>query len=224
MESKKFKHADLTHKSSFFFSLGLFITMLSVVLAFEWKQYDESLLDLTGATIDAFEETLEVPPTDLPPPPPPKIEQPQIVEIPDEEEIEEEIKVQFDVEVTEETKVEEIVIIAEEPKEEVDEVFLFVEDEAEFPGGKAAFLKYIGERIKYPSPARRMAVEGKVFVSFIVDKDGSLIEVKVEKGIGAGCDEEAVRVIQSAPRWKPARQRGKAVKQKMVVPIIFELS
>jgi protein TonB len=68
-----------------------------------------------------------------------------------------------------------------------------------------------------------MGVEGRVFVEFVVNRDGSIVDVKFIKGIGAGCDEEAVRVVQSAPAWKPGKQRGKPVRQKMVIPIIFKL-
>ena len=77
--------------------------------------------------------------------------------------------------------------------------------------------------MKYPSQARRMGIEGRVFVEFIVDKDGTLTNVKAIKGIGAGCDEEAERVIKNHPKWNPGKQRGKAVKQKIVLPITFKL-
>jgi protein TonB len=86
-----------------------------------------------------------------------------------------------------------------------------------------AFYEYVGKKLKYPAQARRMNIEGKVFVEFVVNRDGSLVDVKVMKGIGAGCDEEAVRVIQSAPAWKPGKQRGKPVRQRMVLPITFKL-
>jgi len=69
-----------------------------------------------------------------------------------------------------------------------------------------------------------MGIEGKVFVEFVIEKDGSITDVKAIKGIGAGCDEEAVRILQSAPNWKPGKQRGKPVRQKMVLPISFKLS
>jgi protein TonB len=223
MEAKKTEKADLTRTTSFFFSIGLFITMILVVMAFEWKEADEGVMDLTGKRTDTFEETLEVPPTEQPPPPPPVIQQPQVVEVPDEEEIKEDIKVNLDVEVTEEAKVEQIVVQAEEPKEETDEIFTVVEESAAPKGGMAAFYKYVGEKIKYPAQARRMGIEGRVFVEFVINKDGSLSDVKAIKGIGAGCDEEAVRIIQSAPPWTPGKQRGKPVKQRYTLPIIFKL-
>jgi len=223
MEEKKTEKADLTKKTSFFFSIGLLITMSIVVMAFEWKDRDKQDIDLMGKSTNTFEEMLEIPPTEQPPPPPPEVQQPQIIEVPDEEEIEEEIQVKFDVEVTEETKVQQIVIQAEEPKEEVEEIFTIVEDPASPVGGMTAFYKYVGDKIKYPPQARRMGVEGRVFVEFIIDKDGSLSEVRAVKGIGAGCDEEAVRILQSAPKWKPGKQRGKPVRQRMVLPITFKL-
>jgi protein TonB len=166
---------------------------------------------------------MEVPPTDLPPPPPPQVQQPQIVEVPDEEKIEEEIQVNFNIETTQETKVEQVVIQAEEPKEEVDQIFTIVEESAAPKGGMPAFYKYVGDKMKYPAQARRMGIEGRVFVEFVINKDGSITDVRAVKGIGAGCDEEAVRVVQSAPAWTPGKQRGKPVKQRMVLPITFKL-
>lgn len=223
MEAKKTDKADLTKKTSFFFSIGLLLTLGLTFMAFEWKNYDESLIDLQGKSQNVFEELVEVPPTEQPPPPAPIIQQPQIVEVPDEEEIKEDIQLKFDVEVTEETKVEEVIVMAEEPKEDPDQVFSVVEETAEPKGGMPAFYKYVGEKIKYPAQARRMGVEGRVFVEFVVNRDGSIVDVKSIKGIGAGCDEEAVRIVQSAPAWKPGKQRGKPVRQKMVIPIIFKL-
>lgn len=223
MEAKKSEKADLTKKFWFFFSIGLMVSMSLVVTAFEWKSYEASVADLTVKNTNTFEETLEVPPTEQPPPPPPQVQQPQIVEVPDEEKIEEDIKVNFDISNTEETKVEEIIVKAEEPKEEVEEIFTIVEEPAAPKGGMPAFYKYVGEKMKYPAQARRMGIEGRVFVEFVINKDGSISDVRAVKGIGAGCDEEAVRVLQSAPAWSPGKQRGKSVKQRMVLPITFKL-
>jgi protein TonB len=223
MEAKKTEKADLTKKTALFFSIGLLITMGITLTAFTWKNYDESLLDLQGKSANVFEEMLEVPPTEQPPPPAPIIQQPQIVEVPDEEEIKEDLNLKFDVEVTEETKVETIIVAPVEEKEDADQIFSVVEETATPKGGMPAFYKYVGEKIKYPAQARRMGVEGRVFVEFVVNRDGTIVDVKSIKGIGAGCDEEAVRIVQSAPAWKPGKQRGKPVRQKMVIPIIFKL-
>jgi protein TonB len=223
MEAKKTDKADLSKKSIFFFSIGLFVTMALVLSAFEYRSVDDEAIELKGKVSDVFEEVIEVPPTDQPPPPPPPIQAPVIVEVPDEEEIEEEIKVNLDIEVTQDTKVEEIVVKAEEPKEETDEIFTIVEESAAPKGGMGAFYKYVTDKMKYPPQARRMGIDGKVFVEFVVNKDGSISDVRAVKGIGAGCDEEAVRVVQSAPAWTPGKQRGKPVKQRMVLPITFKL-
>lgn len=223
MEAKKTEKADLTKKSGLFFSIGLLFTLAIAVMAFEWKSYDEQVDLLKGKSTNTFEEMIEVPPTEQPPPPAPVIQQPQIVEVPDEEEIKEDLNIKFDVEVTEDTKVEAVTVVAGEPKEEVDEIFTVVEETAAPKGGMPAFYKYIGEKMKYPAQARRMGVEGKVFVQFVIGKDGSITDVKVIKGIGAGCDEEAARVMQGAPPWNPGKQRGKAVKQRYTLPIQFKL-
>lgn len=223
MEAKKTDSASLSKKKGLFFNIGLFVTMCIIVLAFEWRNYEDGALVDLGQVSDDFEELLEIPPTQQPPPPPPKIQQPEIIEVPDEEEIEEEIEVDLDVEITEETVIEEI-IVEEAPEEEVaDEVFQIVENPAEPPGGYQAFYEYVAKKLKYPAQARRMGIEGKVYVQFVVDKDGSLTEVQAVKGIGAGCDEEAVRVLQAAPAWSPPKQRGKPVKQRIILPITFKL-
>lgn len=117
---------------------------------------------------------------------------------------------------------EEIVVEAEdEPME--DRIFTIVEETATPKGGMSAFYKYVGSKLKYPPQANRMGVEGKVYVEFIINRDGSIVEAKVVRGIGAGCDEEAVRVVESSPPWNPGTQRGKPVRQKYTLPIQFKL-
>lgn len=223
MELKKTESADLTKKSSFFFSIGLTLTMALVLTAFEWKEMEEQAELVAGKTTNTADEILEVPPTEQPPPPPPQVQQPQVVEVPDEEKIEEDIKVNLDVEMNEETKVEEIEIKVEEPKEDVDMIFTIVEETATPKGGMAAFYKYVGSKMKYPPQATRMGVEGKVYVEFVINRDGSIVDVRVVRGIGAGCDEEAVRVVEASPAWNPGKQRGKPVRQKYTLPIQFKL-
>lgn len=224
MEPKKNPKIALERKKGMFFNIGLATSLLLVITAFEWRFYDDGALVDLGQVDDDFEDIMEIPPTEQPPPPPPKIELPKIIEIPDEEEIEEEIEVDLDVEITEETVIEDIVF-EEAPEEEVaDEIFDIVEDQPAPPGGMAAFYKYVGKEMNYPNQARRMGIEGRVFVQFVVDKSGKLTEVRAIKGIGAGCDEEAVRVIENAPQWKPGKQRGRPVKVRMILPITFKLN
>jgi protein TonB len=226
LEIKKTEQADLDKKEVFFFSISLFITLVMVLGAFEYKQYDKPVIELVSRNTNTFEEMVDVPATEIPPTPEVIVQQPQLVEVPDEQEIEQEVKFVFDVEVTEETKIQAVEVV-EAPKqieEETEEIFTIVEVTAEPKDGLAAFYQSIAEQIKYPSQARRLRVEGKVFVEFVIGKDGKITEVKAVKGIGAGCDEEAVRIIQNSPPWNPGRQRGKPVRQRMVLPIIFKLA
>ena len=104
------------------------------------------------------------------------------------------------------------------------EVFTVVEEQPEFPGGMSAFYSYLAQNIEYPEQARQMGVQGRVYVQFIVEKDGSISGVTAVKGIGAGCDEEAERVMSGASNFKPGTQRGMPVRVRMVLPIIFKLN
>lgn len=226
LEIKKNPNVDLNKKQSLIFSISMVVTLSMVLFAFEWKQYDKTLVELTSKQTNVFEAMIEVPSTVIPPPPEIVVQQPKLVAVPDEEEIEQEIKFVFDVEVTEETKVEEYkpVEIPKVEEEDVDQIFVIVEENAQPKGGMAEFYRYVGENIKYPAQARRMQVEGRVYVEFIVGKDGKIFDATAVKGIGAGCDEEAVRIIMSAPAWNPGKQRGKPVRQRMVLPITFKLA
>ena len=222
MESKKNPKVDIYGKSSIFFNIGLVVSLLLAITAFEWKTYDTAEIVLKGQITDDFEDLLDIPLAQQPPPPQPKIQQPEIIEVPDEEEIVEELEVDLDIEITEEEVVEEIVF-GEVEEEVADEIFTIVEEMAEFHGGSAAFAKFLQKNVRYPNIARRMGVEGKVYVQFVVGKDGSLSEIKVLKGLGAGCDEEALRVMKMSPPWKVAKQRGKPVRLRMVIPLNFTL-
>ncbi|HPM30301.1 MAG TPA: energy transducer TonB [Chryseolinea sp.] len=223
MEPKKTEKADLTNKSFLFFSIGLLVSLSIAIMAFTHKTYDDTSAKDLNKNQASVEEIMEVPPTDQPPPPPPVIQQPQIIEVPDEKKIEEEIDINMDTEVTEDTKVEEIVIQPTVEKEDVDQIFSIVEEQATYKGGMASFYEFVGKKIKYPAQAKRMNIEGKVFVEFVIERDGRLTDVKAIKGIGGGCDEEAVRVVMSSPGWSPGKQRGKPVRTRFVIPINFKL-
>lgn len=225
-ETKKNPNVDLNRIRPLLFSISLTLTMLIVISAFEWKSVNSIDTTIQVRSNQEFEELMEVPPTEIPPPPAPSVQVASIVEVPDTEEIEEEVKIVIDIDITEQT-VSQQFTIQEPPKmeeEEVEKIFLVVEQPAAPRDGMTAFYKDIGRRIVYPAPARRMGVEGKVFVEFVVERDGSLTQFQVVKGIGAGCDEEAVRVIREAPSWVPGKQRGKPVRQRMVLPIHFILA
>ncbi|OIN57701.1 energy transducer TonB [Arsenicibacter rosenii] len=102
------------------------------------------------------------------------------------------------------------------------DVFTVVQHQPEFPGGMEALSAYIGNNLKYPEPARLAGVEGRVFLSFVVDKEGGIHDVNVLKGLGFGCDEAAIRLVAKMPAWKPGMQDGKAVAVRYNIPIQFK--
>jgi protein TonB len=114
-------------------------------------------------------------------------------------------------------------IVIDVQEEDMDQPFSFLAEGAQPEGGLHAFYEFVSKKIKYPAQARRLGIEGKVFVEFIVERDGTLSNVRTIDGIGAGCDEEAARVVTMSPKWKPGKQRGKPVRQKMVIPINFKM-
>jgi protein TonB len=153
------------------------VALLIVLIAFEWKFPDNSISVKSDVITEDYEELMEIPITNQPPPPPPKITQPVIIEVPDEEEIEEEIEIDLDVEIDEEEVIEEILVTEEEIEEETtDEIFTIVEEKATYKGGDELLYKYVSTNLKYPEAARRMAVEGRVFVSFVVEAMKKLSE------------------------------------------------
>ncbi len=103
------------------------------------------------------------------------------------------------------------------------QIFNMAEKMPEFPGGITKLMNYIATTIKYPTEARKAKIQGKVFVNFIIEKDGSVSHVKVLRGIGHGCDEESMRVVENMPRWIPGEQKGKPVRVSFNIPIKFSL-
>ena len=226
IEHKRKSYKQFKANVMLFFSMGLTVSLLLMILLFEYKSYDTGeQLDIATAST-SVDELIDIPITKQPPPPPQQqIQQPNIIEV-TEEEIIEEIKVDFDIEMTENEAIDYDAPMPEmeEPADEVaEEIFTIVEDQPEPKDGLQGFYKYISEEIKYPSAAQHLGIQGKVFVQFIVNSDGSLTDFVVVKGIGSGCDEEAVRVLKNAPKWIPGKQRGKPVRVRMMVPIFFVL-
>lgn len=108
-------------------------------------------------------------------------------------------------------------------KKDNEPIFTTVEEPAKYPGGDETLKKFIDENIEYPTQAIKDNISGTVFVQIIIEKDGSISDVKVLRGIGGGCDEEAVRVISKMPNWIPAKQKGIPVRSFYIIPIIFVL-
>ena len=114
--------------------------------------------------------------------------------------------------------------IEEDEEEYETTIFTVVEESAMFPGGQEELMKYISENLRYPQQAREIGTQGFVYVTFVVERDGSLTDIKILRDIGAGCGEEAVRIVKTMPKWIPAKQRGKAVKMQYNLPVKFTLA
>jgi TonB family protein len=112
-------------------------------------------------------------------------------------------------------------VLTEEETTEQPEIFTIVENTPEFPGGEKALEKYFTDNLNYPEAAKNAGISGKVMVSFVVEADGSLSDIRIMRGLGFGCDEEVIRLIRQMPDWKPGKQRGKPVKVRMILPVIF---
>jgi periplasmic protein TonB len=224
MEAKKTPKADLESNKRMFLQIGIVFALACALLAFEWKQYERTAFDLGTLEMDFIEEE-EIPITrqEQPPPPPPPEPSQELVIVDDDVEIDEEFTI--DVEATVFTEVQEFTpIIVEEEEIAEDVIFTVVEDQPSFPGGEEARIRYLQENLRYPQMAREAGIQGTVFVTFVVERDGSVTDVRVIRGIGGGCDEEAVRVVRNMPRWTPGRQRGQPVRVQFNMPIRFVLN
>lgn len=224
MDVKKSPKADLERKRTYYIQLGLIITLCVIWFAFEWKTYDRKVIDLGEQNMVIIEEE-QVIQTERnePPPPPPPEEQSTIIEIVEDDKIIENELV-INVEADQHTQVQAFVPVLVEQEAEEAEIFTVVEDAPAYPGGEEARMKYLRDNIKYPQMAKESGIQGTVYVTFVVERDGNVTDVKVLRGIGGGCDEEAVRVVKLMPRWNPGKQRGKAVRVQFNVPIKFTLA
>ena len=227
MELKKNPKADLEKRRGLYLEIGLVVILAATLVAFEVKSYDsEEETAFQREVIDEPEEVIIQTDVVEPPPPPP----PEVIEVTtlinvvdDEQKIENEFVV--NAEVTEETKNVEITQVKVEEEEEVAEepIFTVVESEPEFPGGMEALYKYLAQNIKYPQLARENGITGKVYVTFVVEKDGSIANPRILRDIGGGCGAEAIRVVKAMPKWSPGKQRGKAVRVQFNLPVNFNL-
>ena len=224
MEVKKSPKADLENKKTVFMQIGLIVTLAIVLIAFEWTSTDLSneKFDFQDE-MEAEEEIVpitrqeEVKPP--PPPPPPRVSDVlNIVE--DDVELEDELE--LDTEMDEDTEVEFTNVDMEEEDTEDAPVFFIVEEMPEFPGGNAALNKYLAS-VKYPIIAQENGIQGRVYVSFVVNAKGNVEQVKIARGVDPNLDKAALNQVMNMPQWKPGKQRGKAVKVSYTVPINFVL-
>ncbi|MFV0590777.1 MAG: energy transducer TonB [Draconibacterium sp.] len=227
MEKKKTLKADLEDKRNTFFLVGLVLALGVTLVAFEWTTKPAKANSLGVILSQEVEEEI-IPITreqhvQPPPPPPPKVV--EVLNIVDDEiKIEDELEIE-DTEADENTVINVAPVIETKEEEEVAEEIFFniIEEPAEFPGGDRALYKYIHDNVKYPVIAQENGIQGKVYVQFVVDKDGSAVDAKVSRPVDRSLDSEALRVINSLPRFKPGKQRGKAVKVYYTAVINFQL-
>ena len=226
MEIKKTKRADVAKERGTSLMIGLVISLSIMFVALEWTQKDDVL------AVDSYPMSDYIPtdmiPITLPekktvPPPPAALAKADIIEIvKDDAEVEDDIMASIE-DNQEWLDPQEYDFVMVEPEPEPDEIFMIAEDQPEFPGGNAALMEYLRNNIKYPSICRENNIQGRVIVTFIVNKDGSIVEPEIAASVNPSLDKEALRVIANMPKWKPGYQRGKAVRVKFTVPVNFRL-
>lgn len=228
MEIKKSEKANLENKKLLFVEIGLVISLLITFIAFNWTSKETKVSTLEAETEIVAEEEV-IPITQETPPPPPSA--PQIPVLSDQIDIvDDEIQVDDDMfmglEDDANLGVEIIDYVEVEPEEVVEEAipFMLVEEKPSFNGGDAnQFSAWVNKRLVYPEIARENGVQGRVTLQFTIEKDGSLTKIKVLRGVDPSLDKEAVRVVSSSPKWKPGKQRDRAVPVTYTFPVIFQL-
>jgi protein TonB len=230
MEVKKTPKANLENKKFLFREIGLIVALAAVLLAFEWKTYEKNVSTLDRDTAVVIEQELIPITNETPPPPPPA---PSIPVVSDEIMIvDDDMKITTDLVINTEDDSKLGVDIKDyvsgtgtgDYVEEEEVPFMIVEEKPKFMGGdENTFTKWVFERLVYPEIAKENGVQGKVTLSFLVNADGSVSDVKVLRGVDSSLDKEAVRVVSSSPKWTPGKQRNKAVKVRYTFPVIFQL-
>ncbi|NDW13408.1 energy transducer TonB [Bacteroides sp. 214] len=226
MEVKKSPKADLEGKRFTWLLLGYVMVLAFMFVAFEWSERDKVIDTSQALTEHVFEE--EIVPITVqevqPPPPPPEV--PQAAEtlniVEDDVEVESNVQIQSE-DTGEKVEVKYVAPVVVEEEVNEDEIFEVVEQSPEFPGGMSALMSFLSKNIKYPSIAAENGTQGTVTIQFVVNRDGSVVDPVVLRGVDPYLDKEAMRVIKTMPKWKPGMQRGKAVRVKYTVPVRFRL-
>lgn len=226
MEVKKSPKADLEGKKSTWLLIGYVFILALMFVAFEWTERDKQVTTDTGMAAVVFEEEM-VPITEqeeqqqAPPPEVPKAE--EIIEIVENDAKVEETVIQASDDTEKAVEVKYTPVVVEEVEPEEQQIFQIVEEMPEFPGGMGECLKFLMKNAKYPTISQENGVQGKVSVKFVIEKDGSIADPVVVRGVDPYLDKEALRVVKSMPKWKPGKQRGKPVRVSYTVPVIFKL-
>ena len=227
MEIKKSPKADLEGKKSTWLLIGYVLILAVLFVSFEWTERDKQVTTDTGILEPIFEEEM-VPITEQeevkqapPPPEAPKVE--EVLKIVENDAQVEESTIQSSEETGQAVDVKYVPVDVEEEPVEEEQIFQVVEEMPEFPGGMAECLKFLAKNIKYPTIAQENGVQGRVIVQFVVNSDGTIVDPVVMRSVDPYLDKEALRVIRMMPKWKPGKQRGKAVRVKYTVPVTFKL-
>ena len=228
MEVKKSPKADLEGKKTTNLLIGAILTLAILFIGFEWSERDKKVTTDTGIAEVEFEEEIipiteqEQPQQAPPPPEAPKAE--EVIEIMDNDSKVEESTIQASDDTQAAVEVKYTPVEVEEEEVDEQQIFTIVEEQPEFPGGMAECYKWINKNLNYPTISAENGVQGRVTVNFVVNTDGSIVDVKVLRGVDPYLDKEAVRVVSKMPKWKPGKQRGKAVRCSFNLPVRFKLN
>lgn len=228
MEIKKSPKADLEGKKSTWTLVGFVLILAAMFVAFEWTERDVVITADSGIVEVAFEEEMvpiteqEEPKQAPPPPEAPKVE--EVLQIAENDaDIEESTIQSSEASENQAVEIKYVPEVVEEEEVEEQQIFQVVEEMPEFPGGMAECLKFLSQNIRYPAISQENGVQGRVIVQFVVNQDGSIVDPVVVRSVDPYLDKEALRVISMMPKWKPGKQRGKAVRVKYTVPVTFKL-
>ncbi|MDD4822477.1 MAG: TonB family protein [Bacteroidales bacterium] len=229
MNSKNEKNVGLNNKRQTSFLIGYILVFGMIFVSLEWTQATVSMKTYTQSGVETTDEevmpfTLQNPP---PPPPPPTIARDVITLVDNDVDITE-VKIQ-ETESNEETKVD---IRSFNPNETygegeyVDEEIPMIDIQVppKFPGGDAALMQWLNRNIQYPKAAKNRGEKGRVTISFVIDKNGRVINGRIEKGVSAELDAEALRILTIMPDWEPGKQNNKPVKVRYILPVTFRLT
>lgn len=227
MEVKKSPKADLEGKKTMYLLIGYVMVLAFMFVAFEWSSRDVTKHDMGGVSDAVFEEEMVPITTQNTPPPPPPPPAPAVEEIINIVDDNKDIA-QVEIKSTEDDKQKKVEIVKIAPPVQEDdptenEIFTVVEEMPQFAGGESALLQYIAKSVKYPVIAAENGIQGRVICSFVINKDGKVVDATVVRGVDSSLDKEALRVINSMPAWKPGKQRGKSVRVKYTLPVTFRL-
>ena len=228
MEIKKSDKANLENKKLLFVEIGLVISLAITLFAFEWTSTETEVAMLEDTQELVLEEEIIPITQEAPPPPPaaPKIPvlSDQIDIVDDEIEVDDDLFMNLEDDSSLGVEIMDYVEVEEEVVEEEAIPFQLVEEKPSFQGGDAnTFSKWVNQRLEYPEIAKENGVQGRVTRQFTVEKDGSITKVKVLRGVDPSLDKEAVRVVSMSPKWKPGKQRDRAVPVTYTFPVIFQL-